>query len=108
MTNVAAYTPTHQRMKDLASKYVAGIEDQERRDYMSGWLCGRGDGYYAKLLQTHANLGQDAFPPILAELAFWRAVHDLMLMSARYAIADKLGFLPPWMDDPYEPTKGAT
>jgi hypothetical protein len=92
-----SFVPLHARAKELLKEFIGGIEaDDELKAYTSGWLEASTARHYEGLVSTIIEKGEEEnVAHLLAETAFWKAVANLYCTAGKFALADKLGWLPP-------------
>src|SRR4051794_26445941 len=94
MAEVVSFLPNHHKLETLIGKFVSFIEEEELQAYVRGWLISRTEEYYESLVSS---VGQEDVSSLLAEIAFWKAVVALYSIGGKYALADKIGFMPPYV-----------
>ena len=99
--SVHVFAPSHARIKELAEDYCMRIQGLEGagnmeavRAYNKGWLEGAARQCLEEVVAEHQNDGENV-APLLAEIAFHKAVCELYRISGGFALAEKLDFLPP-------------
>jgi hypothetical protein len=103
MTKVVSFTPLHNRIVTLVAEYVESIREvaeeevsEQLKAYLTGWLEAASEDFYAELVESQKEVSlEEKILPLLAEIAFWKGVARLYLEAGKFALADKLKFMPP-------------
>lgn len=98
MSNVQQFTPMDERIQKLASAFCQHIEEENARERTAAFISGYCNAQYHTLTERLGPLSQSE-QLFLIEAAFWRGVYKFLRQKARFAIADKVGFLLPKVED---------